>query len=456
MGRGSGVKTYALEFCEPVIANAAIFVLLIILDLWTQANSLIPIHAIAGIVAVLMTFALCRSSYVALSWGLVIIPAVFLIISFINAAQKSATVQALGTNLKYAYDKTAAGVRYGVDTVDYGYDALSDRVSSLNAAGQKSLSSLSNAWMTSYNALVNSGVKPAEAAVAATAENGKPPAGSAAATTAAASGANTTRTVVKGEYKYLCDPAPTDATLAAACQKCGADENPDKCISVISVNAVCLGNVAKGDPPSSAKRDACLACTNANRTTSEQDECRAAAIKGVAWVPKAAAGGAAATKPAATPEQLSNPFTLIGSRVPFGTPPPNQDELDVVAEFLSIYPDILTALTEMKGSPPTASDLSSMNKGIAYAISKKPDSTPEQLYEDLLNEMDAQAEGFRMQMGNSISGFQSGSGPVPADPSASAFKNAKAPVAGTAEAFGSGRNTLEGFQVGVYRRRRRS
>lgn len=447
MGRNNGgrpgVKTYALEFCEPVIANAVIFVMLILLDLWSQTNSLIPIHAIAGIVAVLLTFALCRSSYVGLSWGLVIIPAVFLIITFINTAQKSATVQALEANLKYGYDQTLAGVKYGYDAVDRGYDALSDRVDSLNQAGQQSLASVSNAWMTSYNALVNSGVKPAQAAIAATAENGKPAAGTAAATTAAASGANTSPTVMAGEFNYLCSPAPTDATLAAACQKCTGDANPDKCISIVAVNAVCLGNLATGGAaPSSSLRDACLSCTDANKTTAQQDACRAAAMKGVPAVPSAVTitsnpdyqqvtNADGSTTSSSVPS--SNPFVALASGIPINTPTPTDEELKSASAFLASYPDILSTIISIKGSPATPAEIESLNKVVAIGISQLPNATPASMHNQLMTGLQMLARMNGMQ----ISGFQSGSGsgPAPADPSASAARTARAPVAATAETF---------------------
>jgi hypothetical protein len=295
MGRSNGrlaVKAYALEFCEPVIANSVIFVLLIILDLWSQANSLIPIHAVAGIVAVLLTFAACRSqAFARFAWGLVVLPGLFLAISALNAAQKTSFVQDTQAQIAAAYRSGLDSVNYGIGQVGgavntvgrnvaYGYDVASRDVANLNASGQRTLGSISNSWNNTYNSLINSGKTPAQAAVGATAENGKPPAGTPAAATAAASGANTTPTVMKGEYNYLCSPAPTDPTLAAACNKCAADENPDKCISVISVNAVCLGNLAKGEAPSPAKRDLCIGCTNSNQTTTQQDACRAMAMKG--------------------------------------------------------------------------------------------------------------------------------------------------------------------------------
>jgi YD repeat-containing protein len=312
MGRSNGgrpgVKAYALEFCEPVIANSVIFVLLIILDLWSQANSLIPIHAVAGIIAVLLTFAACRSQVFArFAWGLVVLPGIFLIISALNAAQKTTFVQSAQEQLAAAYRSSVDNLNYGVGQVTgavntvgrnvaYGYDAASDRIASLNAAGQSGLNALSNSWNNTYNSLINSGKTPAQAAIGATAENGKPPAGTSAAATAAASGANTTDTVMKGEYEYLCNPVPSDSTIAAACNKCAKDTDRDKCISVISVNAVCLGNLVKGESPSSTKRDLCIGCTKINQTTVQQDACRAMAMSGgtKADCEKAAADAAAA------------------------------------------------------------------------------------------------------------------------------------------------------------------
>ena len=66
-----GRRSMNVIFYEPVAANAAIFVALIILDIINKNNAIIPFHSVAGIVITLMTLALCRYNYLMAAWGLV-------------------------------------------------------------------------------------------------------------------------------------------------------------------------------------------------------------------------------------------------------------------------------------------------------------------------------------------------------------------------------------------------
>jgi hypothetical protein len=102
-GNGRRAVSMNLEFYEPVAANAAIFVALIAIDLFNKTNSLIPVHAIAGIIITLATLYLCRYNYLTVAWIFAIVPGLFLLFTFLNAASKNQYVIDAENSIKNAY-----------------------------------------------------------------------------------------------------------------------------------------------------------------------------------------------------------------------------------------------------------------------------------------------------------------------------------------------------------------
>ena len=158
-----GRRSMNLTFYEPVAANAAIFVALIILDVINKNNALIPFHSVAGIVITLMTLALCRYNYLMAAWGFVILPAAFFIVSSLIAISQNKYVIDLKANVADAYGSVSRNVAAGYDkvenAVESGYntavnaydwveDTATDTVSYLNNAGQDMSSSIGDEYHT--------------------------------------------------------------------------------------------------------------------------------------------------------------------------------------------------------------------------------------------------------------------------------------------------------------------
>jgi hypothetical protein len=289
-GRGFSVR---FEICEPVAVNAGVFIVILLLDLYNRQKSLIPVHAIAGVLITLLTLALCRYNYTTAAWIFALLPALFLIVSFLMTVGKNSFFIAAKDKIGSAWDATE-------DTIGNIYNKSVDKVNSLNASGENIYKhvrdDVSDLWLALYNASVGSGTSPQKAAIQATAQVGAPKTGSpaeavatAAAMVAAPATATATATVtetIAGEFEYMCIPSPTDAATAAACNACAKEHGTtdkaalDKCIgSQAPAPAVCLGTLATGGvAPSSKKRDECIACTDPKKTTDEQNACRACAM----------------------------------------------------------------------------------------------------------------------------------------------------------------------------------
>jgi hypothetical protein len=273
-----------VELCEPFLVNAAIFVGLILIDIFNSQNNLIPFHAIAGIVITLLTLALCKYNYNVIAWMFAIIPGVFLIITTAYYISKSRLYMAIEDTVENAYKTTAGGVKYVANRVGTAADVIGTNVSqfsdqavanmnSINAYGTGLSTSAADAWNNIFQAQVNAGVDPAKAAVVATAAAGSPSVGTPEATTAAQAIATAPSVTMKGEYTYLCgdgtDPksAPPES-MADQCkyvsQQCSASTDPDcydKLIGVVNAPATCLGLLATGGvAPSYTARNNCLAC----------------------------------------------------------------------------------------------------------------------------------------------------------------------------------------------------
>ena len=336
--RGNGRRSVSMtmEFYEPVAANAAIFVALIVLDLFNKTNSLIPVHSIAGILITLATLALCRYNYLGAAWAFAIIPALFLIVSFLMAASKNKYVIDAENSIASAYNTAAADVKYGYNTaaadlsyagdqvqkgynvvasdVDYIADQAQKDVNYLNTAGTNTYTSasqtlkntgssisnlfgisqdpqsISDAWLKAYGAAMKAGLSSASAAVAATAVVGSaPPDGTAAAAVAANLGSSTNQVTISGEFVYLCgDGSKTSIPgtgladsckyITQACLNSSDAACADTLAGVLSAPAVCLGSLATGGtPPSSSARDNCLAC-DPSLAPVDLNACRCAAM----------------------------------------------------------------------------------------------------------------------------------------------------------------------------------
>jgi hypothetical protein len=282
----------SMEFYEPVAANAAIFVALIAIDIFNKNNALIPVHAVGGVIITLMTLYLCRYNYLTVAWIFAILPGLFLLFTFLNAASKNQYVIDAGNALEDAYTYTRDNVTYGVnkayDTVDYVYDEAQEFVEDVNTYGVKKSNSISDAWMKAFGTAKANGSTEGEAAVAATAVVGSAPAGTEAAAKAKEAAPSANKTIIKGEYLYLCgngdvDNGPTPS-LAEHClkayNKCKDAPNKEACgdeeVSDLTIPAVCLGSLATGGKaPSRDKLNKCLDCSNdSNKTIDELNSCR--------------------------------------------------------------------------------------------------------------------------------------------------------------------------------------
>jgi hypothetical protein len=298
----------SMEFYEPVAANAAIFVALIAIDIFNKNNSLIPGHAVGGVIITLMTLYLCRYNYLTVAWIFAILPGLFLLFTFLNAASKNQYVIDAGNALEDAYEYTRDNVTYGVkkayDTVDYVYDEAQEFVEDVNTYGVKKSNSISDAWMKAFGTAKANGSTEGEAAVAATAVVGSAPAGTEAAAKAKEVAPSADKTIVKGEYLYLCGngdgnngPTPTlseQCVIAFNNCKTASDKEAcmDKEVSNLAIPAVCLGSLATGGKaPTRDQLSKCLDCsTDTTKTIEGLNSCRCAAMGNCPDKPQVVAG----------------------------------------------------------------------------------------------------------------------------------------------------------------------
>jgi hypothetical protein len=289
----------SMQFYEPVAANAAIFVAIVVLDLFNKTNALIPVHASAGVVITLMTLALCRYNYITVAWLFAIIPALFLFISFLMAASKNQYVIAAENTIASAYKTGAEDVNYIANQAAKTYKTVADEavkdVNYLNSQGsvvydnsKKTIggvgdsignlfgisqdpASISNAWLKAYGAASKAGLDQGSAALAATSIVGSSPdKDTPAGIFLAGIKTQANSTTVSGEFVYLCGDGgkiPPSSVLAEQCKYVNAQCKPDdfackdKLIGVINIPAVCLGALASGGKaPKVEARDSCLAC----------------------------------------------------------------------------------------------------------------------------------------------------------------------------------------------------
>lgn len=68
--------------CPPALATAALFLALVILDIFQQNTQLIPGHALFGVISTLLMAILCQKGAQMAAWGLFILPLVLLIIGW--------------------------------------------------------------------------------------------------------------------------------------------------------------------------------------------------------------------------------------------------------------------------------------------------------------------------------------------------------------------------------------
>lgn len=286
-----------MSFYEPVAANVAIFVALIALDIYNKANSLIPVHAIAGVLITFMTLYLCRSNYITVAWVFTLIPGIFLLVTFLTTASKNEYVIGAGNKIKGVYTGTVDTAKRGFDsvynTVDYLYDEGKEFVDDVNKFGSKAGESASDWWMRLFNQNKSAGKSDGAAAIAATAGSGiVPPANTEAGVMVQQLTGAVNSTVIKGEYAYLCGGNAPSAALAEHCSEantqCAKDTNPncrDTAIRVLKVHAVCLGSLATNTagstntPPSTDSRDKCIACEKEwEKNFTSIDQCRCTAM----------------------------------------------------------------------------------------------------------------------------------------------------------------------------------
>ena len=298
-GRVNGRRavSMSMEFYEPVAANAAIFVALIAIDLYNKDNTLIPVHAVGGVIITLATLYLCRYNYLTAAWIFAILPGLFLLFTFLNAASKNQYVIDAGNAIEDAYEYTRDNVTYGVkkayDTVDHVYDEAQEFVEDVNTYGVKKSSSISDAWMKAFGVAKTNGLEGGAAAIAATAAVGSaPPVGTESAAKAKEVMSSTNSTTVKGEYLYICGdggkrlPFEKAAALCTRvsneCAKVAvADQDAckDKGASYYLTPAVCLGSLATGGaPPKDDARNECLRCDTDTMTGDELNFCRCTAM----------------------------------------------------------------------------------------------------------------------------------------------------------------------------------
>lgn len=331
-GRGGynarNMSNMKLEYFEPVLANVAIFIALIVLDIFNNTKSLIPVHAIAGIVITLGTLALCRYGYVMIGWISALLPGLFLLVSFLYAASKNEYVISAGNSVKSVFNQAYDTVDYAGDQAWYAYeearkkaDMLANyavkQVDSLNRAGSRFVTDSSESWDSMVRRLTADGVPKDQAAAAATAAKGAAPAGSTVAEEVRQSIASGNTSFIKGEYDYLCgtsaETTPSDTDLLKSCTKChtecmdSTDVNcKDKCTSKnVKINLLCLGGLSLGyTAPSAAQRDNCISCIrNPPETADEKAMCFCSAMNNcptktvaeLSAIPPAAAAPAAET-----------------------------------------------------------------------------------------------------------------------------------------------------------------
>lgn len=308
-GRTNGRRavSMSMEFYEPVAANAAIFVALIAIDIFNKNNALIPVHAVGGVIITLMTLYLCRYNYLTVAWIFAILPGLFLLFTFLNAASKNQYVIDAGNAIEDAYEYTRDNVTYGVkkayDTVDYVYDEAQEFVEDVNTYGVKKSSAISDAWMKAFGTAKANGSTEGEAAVAATAVVGSAPAGTEAAAKAKEAAPSANKTIIKGEFLYICgngdknDLPPLGLTEQCLNITNGCKGEPDeeackdKAVSYLAIPAACLGALATGGtPPNKQARDACLACDPMKSTGDELNLCRCDALGNCPDKPPVVAG----------------------------------------------------------------------------------------------------------------------------------------------------------------------
>ena len=76
------------SLCTPVVATAALFTSLLFLDLFRREYTLLPGHAVFGILATLLMAVLCQNNATLTAWGLFALPFVFLLIGWMTWAIK--------------------------------------------------------------------------------------------------------------------------------------------------------------------------------------------------------------------------------------------------------------------------------------------------------------------------------------------------------------------------------
>ena len=292
----SSRRSLSFEFCEPVAANAAIFVALIILDVFNNNKEIIPVHAVGGILITLMTLALCRYGFHWAAWAFAIAPAIFLVVTFLYAASKNTYVIAAQDRVSWAAGKVVDTAKYTTDQSGKIFNKAVSDVNYINESASGTFKgvgdSISNTWNAFFNSAKVQGKSDAAAAVVATAATGgTPPAGTAAGAMAAAAIPTGTTVAIKGEFNYLCGDGSAQSIpkgkWAEDCKKvrdlCSGKSDVNLCrdesISILDTPAVCLGGLPSGGaPPPYDKRDACLACPTDNKTKEQIDKCRCTAL----------------------------------------------------------------------------------------------------------------------------------------------------------------------------------
>jgi hypothetical protein len=76
------------SLCTPAVATAALFTSLLFLDLFRREYTLLPGHAIFGILATLLMAVLCQHNATLTAWGLFVLPFIFLLIGWMTWAIK--------------------------------------------------------------------------------------------------------------------------------------------------------------------------------------------------------------------------------------------------------------------------------------------------------------------------------------------------------------------------------
>jgi hypothetical protein len=313
-----GRRSFSMDFYEPVAANAAIFVALIVLDLFNKTNELIPAHATVGILITLATLALCRYNQIMLAWVFAAIPALFLVISFFMALSKNSYVLAAKDAISAGYGKLKKGAISVIDGVRYVANEAGELVEDTNEAvargyesgrGQlaqvgstiasytgKSDAAKNEEWKAEYDGHIKDGKTPLNAAMATLGKYGSPPSVGYGADQLQIlrDGTSTdTGSIIEGEFNYLCsgtaeNPIPKQiaescATISKMCaNKYG--ESKKKCldsgVSILDTPAICLGGLVTGAEPLSMKmRNVCLTCVASGYRDENYDVCKACVLE---------------------------------------------------------------------------------------------------------------------------------------------------------------------------------